>query len=54
MRMQCKFLSGISPNFFPPPDYSGEMPAEEARTDVGFLTVLTRKRDSFVELITDL
>jgi hypothetical protein len=23
-------MAGISPNFFPPPDSSGEMPAEEA------------------------
>jgi hypothetical protein len=25
----------ISPNFFPPPDSSGEMPAEEAMRDLG-------------------
>jgi hypothetical protein len=25
-------MAGISPNFFPPPDSSGEMPAEEAKT----------------------
>ena len=27
-------MAGISPNFFPPPDSSGEMPAEEARCTV--------------------
>jgi hypothetical protein len=27
-------MAGISPNFFPPPDSSGEMPAEEANLQV--------------------
>jgi hypothetical protein len=33
-------MAGISPNFFPPPDSSGEMPAEEAMVSRYFIEIL--------------
>jgi hypothetical protein len=37
-------MAGISPNFFPPPDSSGEMPAEEAMKKVIFRIYAIYKR----------
>jgi hypothetical protein len=47
-------MAGISPNFFPPPDSSGEMPAEEARPPKALFTtvIFVLKYASKPEVVT--